>query len=126
MARKRTPGRGILVEFLSRAAEDGLALSDESIDTVVLTWTLCSIPNAPKALEQMKRVLKGDGRLIFIKHGRSPDPGVVVWQDRLTPTWKGIGDGCHLNRKIDELTAEAGFQILDLKTCYLPGPRPMT
>src|SRR4030088_759951 len=66
MARKRTPGRGILVEFLSQSAEDRLALPDESIDTVVVTWTLCSIPDASKALEQMKRVLKRDGRLIFI------------------------------------------------------------
>jgi ubiquinone/menaquinone biosynthesis C-methylase UbiE len=126
MARKRTPARGMPVEFLSQSAEDRLALPDESIDTVVMTWTLCSIPNAPKALKQMERVLKGDGRLIFIEHGRSPDPRVVAWQDRLTPAWKRIGGGCHLNRKIDELIVGAGFQILSLKTCYLPGPRPMT
>jgi ubiquinone/menaquinone biosynthesis C-methylase UbiE len=93
---------------------------------VVVTWTLCSIPNPAKALEQMKRVLKRSGRLIFIEHGRSPDAGVVAWQERLTPMWKKIGGGCHLNRKVDELIAAAGFQILELKTCYLPGPRPMT
>jgi ubiquinone/menaquinone biosynthesis C-methylase UbiE len=70
----------------------------------LLAWTLCSIPNAPKALAQVKRVLKPDGRLLFIEHGRAPEPGVVARQDRLTPVWKRIGGGCHLNRKIDELT----------------------
>jgi len=90
-----------------------------------MTWTLCSIPNAAKALEQMKRVLKVRGRLLFIEHGRAPDHRVLAWQDRLTPVWKRIGGGCHLNRKIDELITQAGFQIIELKTCYLPGPRPM-
>lgn len=123
--RKETPERA-KVEFLSQSAEEPLLLLDESIDTIVMTWTLCSIPNAPKALAQMKRVLKPRGRLLFIEHGRAPDPRIVVWQDRLTPVWKGIGGGCHLNRKIDELIASAGFQIGELKSFYLPGPRPMT
>jgi len=78
------------------------------------------------ALEQMRRVLKRDGRLIFIEHGRSADPGVRIWQDRLTPMWKHIGGGCHLNRKIDDLIQAAGFQITDQRNFYLPGPRPMT
>ena len=96
------------------------------MDTVVVTWTLCSIPNAPTALQEMKRVLKPSGRLIFLEHGRAPHPGVSVWQDRLTPVWKRIAGGCHLNRKIDELITEAGFQIIELRTCYLPGPRPLS
>ena len=78
------------------------------------------------ALPQMKRVLKANGRLIFVEHGRAADPGVVVWQDPITPVWKRIGGGCHLNRKIDELIRAAGFHISELKTSYLPGPRPMT
>jgi len=123
--RKETAGRS-KVEFLSQSAEDPLPLPDQSIDTIVMTWTLCSIPDAPKALAQMKRVLKAHGRLLFIEHGRAPDPRVVAWQDRFTPIWKKIGGGCHLNRKIDELIAAAGFQIGELKTFYLPGPRPMT
>jgi ubiquinone/menaquinone biosynthesis C-methylase UbiE len=126
MARSREAGGGAKVEFLSQSAEESLPLPDQSIDTIVMTWTLCSIPDAPKALAQMKRVLKRDGRLLFIEHGRSPDASVVVWQDRLTPVWKKIGGGCHLNRKIDELLAAAGFAIGELKTEYLPGPRPMT
>ena len=116
----------IRVEFIAQSAEERLAVADESIDTVVVTWTLCSIPNAPKALEQMRRVLKRDGRLIFIEHGRVPDPGVALWQDRLTPLWRRIFGGCRLNRKVDELIGAAGFQILELKTCYLPGPRLTT
>jgi ubiquinone/menaquinone biosynthesis C-methylase UbiE len=74
----------------------------------------------------MRRVLKSGGRLVFLEHGRAPDPGVAAWQDRLTPMWKRMGGGCHLNRKIDEIIEAAGFQISELKTCYLPGPRPMT
>lgn len=126
MARRRAAAGRTKVEFLSQSAEEVLPLADESVDTIVMTWTLCSIPDAPRALAQMKRVLKADGRLLFIEHGRSPDAGVVAWQDRLTPVWKKIGGGCHLNRKIDELLAKAGFVIADLKTSYLPGPRPMT
>jgi ubiquinone/menaquinone biosynthesis C-methylase UbiE len=126
LARKRTVGQRVNVEFLSQSAEEPLPLPDESMDTVVMTWTLCSIPNPPAALAQMRRVLKPGGQLIFIEHGRAPDHGVAVWQDRLTPTWKRIGGGCHLNRKVDELITQAGFQITQLKTFYLPGPRPMT
>ena len=93
---------------------------------IVMTLTLFSILNAPKALAQMKRVLKARGRLLFIEHGRARDPRVVVSQHRLTPVWNRIGGGCHLNRKIDELIVSAGFQVGELKTFYLPGPRPMT
>ena len=126
MARQRIPGQIIKVEFLSQSAEETLPLSDKSIDTVVITWTLCSISDPTKALRQMKRVLKPDGRLIFVEHGRAPDSVVAVWQDRLTPIWKRIGGGCHLNRKIDALLIEAGFAIDELRTTYLPGPKPMT
>lgn len=126
IARKRAVGQPVNVEFLSQSAEEPLPLPNGSIDTVVTTWTLCSIPNAPKALAQMRRVLNPSGNLIFIEHGRAPDRGVVVWQDRLTPAWKHIGGGCHLNRKVDELITQAGFQITQLRTFYLPGPRPMT
>jgi ubiquinone/menaquinone biosynthesis C-methylase UbiE len=126
MARRRAAAGRTRVDFLLQSAEELLPLPDQSIDTVVMTWTLCSIPNAPKALAQMKRVLKPDGRLLFIEHGRAPEPGVVAWQDRLTPVWKRIGGGCHLNRKIDELIVAAGLEIRELKTCYLPGPHPMT
>jgi ubiquinone/menaquinone biosynthesis C-methylase UbiE len=126
MARERTVGEPMEVEFLSQSAEESLPLADASIDTVVTTWTLCSIPNAPKALQEMKRVLKASGRLIFLEHGRAPAPGVADWQERITPLWKNITGGCHLNRKIDDLITTAGFRITELKTFYVRGPRPMT
>jgi ubiquinone/menaquinone biosynthesis C-methylase UbiE len=126
MARKRMASQATKVEFLLQSAEDDLPLSDMSIDTVVMTWTLCSIPDPLKALRQMKRVLKPNGRLIFIEHGRAPDSRVAAWQDQLTPLWKRIGGGCHLNRKIDDLLVGADFTIDELRTTYLPGPRPMT
>jgi ubiquinone/menaquinone biosynthesis C-methylase UbiE len=124
MARKRS-GR-IDVEFLLQSVENPLPLSSGSMDTVVLTWTLCSIPDPQKALLEIKRVLKSEGKLIFIEHGLAPDSGVAAWQGRLTPIWKRIGGGCHLNRKIDDLIKQAGFRIAELTTSYLPGPRPMT
>jgi ubiquinone/menaquinone biosynthesis C-methylase UbiE len=126
IAQERALGGSVEVEFLSQSAEDPVPLVDRSIDTVVITWSLCSIANGPQALQQIKRVLRADGRLIFVEHGRAPDPGVAAWQDRLTPVWKRIGGGCHLNRKIDEMIETAGFRITELKTCYLRGPRPMT
>ena len=126
MARKRVVEHGANVEFLRQSAEEVLPLRDESIDTVVMTWTLCSIPDPLKALHQIRRVLKPTGKLIFIEHGRSPDLGVAAWQDRLNPVWKRIGGGCNLNRKIDELLSAAGLHIEEMRTSYLPGPRPMT
>jgi ubiquinone/menaquinone biosynthesis C-methylase UbiE len=124
MARKRS-GR-IDVEFLLQSVENPLPLPSGSMDTIVVTWTLCSVPDPRKALLEMKRVLKPGGTLIFIEHGLSPDSGVAAWQDRLTPIWKHIGGGCHLNRKIDEIIRRAGFRISELTTSYIPGPRPMT
>jgi ubiquinone/menaquinone biosynthesis C-methylase UbiE len=126
MALKRAAEVPIGVEFFPQSGEEPLPLPDASVDTLVVTWTLCSIPDPLQALQQMKRVLKPSGRLIFVEHGRSSDPAVAVWQDRITPLWKHIGGGCHLNRKINQLIAAAGFEIIELKTCYLPGPRPMT
>jgi len=112
MARQRAAAAPIKVEFLLQSAEEPLPLTAASIDTAVVTWSLCSIPNAAQALQEMKRVLKATGRLIFLEHGRAPDPGVIAWQDRLTPLWKRIGGGCHLNRKVDEIITAAGFQIV--------------
>ena len=126
IARKRAADKRMPVEFFLQSAEEPFPTPEESIDTVVMTWTLCSIPNPPRALEHMKKALKKSGYLIFIEHGRAPDTRVGEWQDRLTPLWKRIAGGCHLNRKVEELIAAAGFQIVELKTCYLPGPRPMT
>ena len=113
------------VEFLEGSAE-AIPLADRSVDTVVTTWTLCSIPNASGALGEMRRVLKPGGRLLFVEHGRSPDPSVRRWQDVLTPVWKRIGGGCHLNRTIGALIEAAGFQFERIDTGYMRGPRPLT
>ena len=126
IARRRAADQHVPVDFLLQSAEESLPPSEESIDTVVTTCTFCSIPNPPRALEHMKKALKKGGHLIFVEHGRAPDARVRAWQDWLTPLWKRIAGGCHLNRKVDELIVAAGFQIVELKTEYLPGPRPMT
>ena len=126
MARKRAAAVPLQVDLFLQPAESPLPLGEASIDTIILTWTLCSITNTREALLEMKRVLKRDGSLLFVEHGRSPEPTVLRWQNRLTPFWKRVTGGCHLNRKIDELIEAAGFQITDLKTFYMPGPRPMT
>jgi len=126
IARGRVAAARFPVEFLSQSAEEPLPLANGSIDTAVITWTLCSIPNVSLALQHVRRVIKPDGRFIFLEHGCSPDPGVARWQDRLTPVWKRITGGCHLNRKIDALISATGFQITSLKNFYIPGLRPMT
>ena len=125
MARRKLNASPHPVELFCRFAEE-LLFGDGSFDTVVLTWTLCSISHPVGALAEIKRVLKPDGRLLFVEHGLSPDPKVQAWQHRLTPMWKHIGGGCHLNRKIDDLIRPAGFGIVELQTTYLPGPKPMT
>ena len=113
------------VEFVEGSAEQ-IPLETASVDTVVMTWTLCSIPDPVGALRDMRRVLKPGGRLLFVEHGLAPDPNVVRWQDRLTPVWKRIGGGCHLNRAIESLIERAGFRLDRLETGYMRGPKPLT
>jgi ubiquinone/menaquinone biosynthesis C-methylase UbiE len=112
------------VEFVEGSAE-AIPLADRSVDTVVTTWTLCSIPNAPGSLGEMRRVLKPGGRLLFVEHGRAPDASVRWWQDHLNPAWKRLGGGCHLNRAIGTLIEGAGFQFERIETGYMRGPRPL-
>jgi SAM-dependent methyltransferase len=100
-----------------------IPLADGSIDTVVMTWTLCSIADPLAALAEIRRVLVRDGRLIFIEHGRAADAGVAYWQDRLTPIWRCFTGGCHLNRPIETLLAGGGFLTPGIEQSYVPGPR---
>ena len=125
MARQRVREAPFPVEFLAASAER-IPLEDMSVDTVVTTWTLCTIPDPLQALTEMRRVLKPEGRLIFVEHGHSSDPGVLAWQNWLTPVWERISGGCHLNRKIDDLIADAGFDITQIDRGYSRGPKPMT
>jgi len=113
------------VELIEGSAE-AVPLEDRTVDTVVTTWTLCSIPDAGRALAEMRRVLRPGGRLLFVEHGRAPDAGVQSWQDRLTPLWMRCAGGCHLNRAIGELVEAGGFRIERLETGYANGPKPMT
>jgi ubiquinone/menaquinone biosynthesis C-methylase UbiE len=113
------------VTLLERSAES-LPFDNESIDTVVVTWSLCTISDPIAALAEARRVLKPGGELRFVEHGLSPDPGVRKWQDRLTPLWRYCSDGCHLNRKSDDLIRTAGFRLAELSTGYGRGPRPLT
>lgn len=113
------------VKFIRSSAES-IPIESRSVDTVVTTWTLCSIKDAPRALDEMRRVLKADGQLLFVEHGLAPEESVRRWQNRLTPTWKRIGGGCHLNRPIRTLIENAGFTIRQIATGYMKGPRPMT
>ncbi len=107
------------VELIDLPGEE-IPLDDASVDTVVLTYTLCSIDAFEPALAQMRRVLKPSGALLFCEHGAAPDPGVARWQDRLNPLWRAVAGGCNLNRPIPTLLENAGFKIADLETMYLP------
>lgn len=108
------------------ASAEAIPLDTGSVDTVVTTWTLCSIPDAQAALMEMRRVLKPAGRLLFVEHGLSPDSRVRWLQNALTPVWRRIGGGCHLNRPIDALIGAAGWKMEKIDTGYLRGPNPMT
>jgi SAM-dependent methyltransferase len=107
-------------EDLEEAAES-IPLDDGSVDAVVTSWTLCTIADAPRALAEMRRVLKPAGALLFVEHGRAPEPSVARRQDRLDPLWSRFAGGCHLNRKIDDLISGGGFRIDRLEHARLPG-----
>ncbi len=125
MARRVRDAGGHDVELIEGSAES-LPFDAASVDTVVTTWTLCSIRDVGAALREMRRVLKPSGQLLFVEHGRSPDEKVRRWQDRLTPVWKRVAGGCHLNRPIPQFVEGAGFEIERMDTGYMDGPRPMT
>jgi ubiquinone/menaquinone biosynthesis C-methylase UbiE len=124
-AQSNVKGAQIPVHLLQGSAER-IPLADGSIDTIVMTWTGCSIPEVAIALWEMRRVLKIGGRLLFVEHGRAPEPDVARWQNRLDPFWRRSSGGCHLNRKIDDLLSDTGFRVDRLETGYISGPRIMT
>jgi ubiquinone/menaquinone biosynthesis C-methylase UbiE len=116
----------IIPSTLLEASAESLPLNDASIDTVVATWTLCSIPDVTAALAEIHRVLKPDGQFLFVEHGLAQDEGVRRWQHRMTPMWKRLAGGCHLDRPIAVLLRNAGFEVTRLDTGYMKGPKPMT
>ena len=125
LARKRMKKAGLAVELSGLSAEK-IPFEDGAFDTVLVTYTICSIPDPVAALKEMRRMLKPGAKLIFCEHGLAPDASVRRWQDRLTPVWSKLGGGCHLNRDIPSLLKEAGLHSADIQSTYLPGPRPLT
>lgn len=111
------------VELVSAGAEE-IPLDTDAFDTVVLTYTLCTIPDTASAFREIARVLKPGGELLFCEHGLAPDASVRRWQDGLNPIWRRLGGGCHLNRDIPGLIERGGFEIRGMETMYIPGWRP--
>jgi ubiquinone/menaquinone biosynthesis C-methylase UbiE len=103
-----------------------LPMDDNDFDTVLTTWCLCSVADPAQVLREARRVLRPGGRMLFVEHGRAPDADVRWWQDKLDPAWTRIAGGCHLNRQMDDLVVNAGFRLIQIRTGYARGPRPMT
>ena len=126
MARRQAAWVHFPVSLAEGRAEQ-LPLDDHSVDSVVMTWTLCSVAEPEQALAEVRRVLRPGGSLLFIEHGRAPEAGVQRWQDRLTPFWRKLAGGCHLIWPVDRLIEAAGLRLAELETGYLiAGPRPLT
>lgn len=123
MAKRAVRSLPFEVEFIGLPGDE-IPLEDNSVDTVVVTYTLCTIPDTAPALRQISRVLRPGGELIFCEHGAAPDASVRRWQDRLNPIWKRLGGGCNLNRPIPTLIEAGGFRIKSLDTMYIIGWRP--
>lgn len=122
IGRRRVEAASFPVEFLPCPAER-IRLDAAMADCAVSTWTLCTIPDPAAALAEITRVLRRGGQLLFIEHGWAPDRQVQAWQNRLTPAWKRIAGGCHMNRRIDHLIADAGLHIVEIEREYGSGPK---
>ena len=122
LARRRMAAAPLPVEVLPHPAE-AIPLGDDAVDSVVTTWTLCSVADPGRVVAEVLRVLRPEGRLIFVEHGRSPEPGVRAWQDRLTPVWRRVAGGCHLNRPIADLLTRGGLVFEEIETGYAGGTR---
>ena len=123
IAQKSARHHRINTEFVQSGAES-IPLEDNCVDSVLVTYTLCTIPDPLIALGEIKRVLKPSGQLVFCEHGKAPDTGVERWQNRLNPVWTKLAGGCHLNRAIPRLLEESGFITSNMQTMYLPGWKP--
>ena len=123
IAQKNARAHHLDVEFVQSEAES-IPLDNNCADTVMMTYTMCTIPDIDAALGEFRRVLKPGGKLIFCEHGTAPDESVRRWQNRLNPIWKSFAGGCNLNRPVPLLLERCGFRSGDLKTMYLPGWKP--
>ena len=125
VAVRRAAETPLAVEIVSGSAES-IPLDTASADTVITTWTMCSIADLPRALGEIRRVLRPQGRLLFAEHGLATDAGVARWQRRLNPCWRLLSGGCNMDRPIAELVRRAGFRIDDIENAYLDGPKVLT
>jgi len=125
LARDAVTEAGLDVEFIGLPCEE-VPLDDDSVDTVLITYTLCTIPEPEKALAGLRRVLRPQGRLLFCEHGKAPDENVHRWQERLNPIWKTFSGGCNMHRDIPGLLHAAGFVIEDDNRMYIPGARALS
>jgi ubiquinone/menaquinone biosynthesis C-methylase UbiE len=105
---------------MEQGGAESLAFPDQRFDTVVSTWTLCTIPDAQQALREISRVLRPMGRFLFVEHGRSDDPRVAAWQDRLNPLQRFMSCGCNLNRPIHELVQRSGLGLIRMERFHMP------
>ena len=119
MARKVADRENIVVNFISSGAEE-IPLPDSYFDSVLITYTMCTIPEVARANKEIKRVLKRGGKLIFCEHGEAPDENIRKWQKRINPFWGKLAGGCNINRNIPSLIQNAGFEIVELEEMYLP------
>jgi ubiquinone/menaquinone biosynthesis C-methylase UbiE len=122
LAADRVAASPVPVEYIGLEGEE-LPLEPASVDHVLTTWTLCTIPDAVRALGEIHRVLRPGGSFHFVEHGHSPDPKVARWQDRLTPLQRRLAGGCHLNRPIDRLVVGSGLELSRMDNYYAKGPR---
>ena len=120
---KRAISSPVEIEIIGLSGNE-IPLASNSVNTVLVTYALCSIPDVIQALGEMRRVLMPGGELIFCEHGLAPDKDVRRWQDRINPIWKRLGGGCHLNRPIPDLIEQGGFKINTIETMYIPGWKP--
>lgn len=124
-SKKRRDALNIPVERIGLSGED-IPLAENSADSVVVTYSLCTIPEPVRALKEMARILKPGGPILFSEHGQSPDVAVQKWQSRIDPLWKRIAGGCHSGRNIPQLFEEAGLSFIELNQGYIPGPKVLS
>ena len=120
MAHKVASQNSLDVEFLLSGAEE-IPLPSNSIDTILITYTLCTIPDLNSSMSEMKRVLKDDGNFLFCEHGIAPDQNIIKWQNRINPVWGKLFGGCSINRDIPDIIQSSGFKLNKLNQMYLPG-----
>ena len=119
MAKQVADEESMEVKFISSGAED-IPLPDNYFDCVLVTYTMCTIPEVQRANQEIRRVLKEDGKMIFCEHGEAPDQNIRKWQNRINPFWGRLAGGCNINRKIPSLIQDSGFDIIEMEEMYLP------